>query len=66
MSQQERQTLREEIARLFNHGLNDVEVYSSLSNEKLILPSDLIAVIRDLMSEKKNLICNDVMPEEDI
>ena len=53
MSQQERQALREEIAHLMNHGLNDVEIYSSLSNEKLILPSDLIAVIRDLMSENK-------------
>jgi hypothetical protein len=65
MDKQKRQALREEIARHINHGLSDIEIFSIIFQEDTILPSDLIAVIRDLMSEEKNLICNDVMPEKD-
>lgn len=50
MDQKKRLSLREEIAKLIAHGLNDKEIYGQLPT---CYPADLIGVIRDLMEERK-------------
>jgi len=46
-------TLREEIIKHIDDGQNDIEIYSSLlSNDHLVLPSDLIGVIREILTER--------------
>jgi hypothetical protein len=51
MTKAKRDSLREEIAQGFNHGLNDVEIYGQLNGKDPVYPSDLIAIIRDLMTD---------------
>jgi hypothetical protein len=51
MTEKERQALKERIASLINHGLDNAETYRTL--DKSVCPADLIAVIRDLMDERK-------------
>jgi len=53
MDQKKRLTLREDIARCINHGLNDKEIYGQVSFKDSVYPADLIGVIRDLMEERK-------------
>ena len=54
MNKKQLEALREQIAKGFNHGLNNSEVYATLGkHDECTYPADLIAVIRDLMDERK-------------
>jgi hypothetical protein len=50
MDQKKRLSLREDIARGINHGLNNLEIYGQLPT---CYPADLIGVIREMMEERK-------------
>jgi hypothetical protein len=51
--------LREQIARGINHGLNDLEIYSTLGKKnESVYPAELIGVIRDLMQDRKDYFEN--------
>jgi hypothetical protein len=54
MDEKKQQALRERIAQGINHGLSNLEIYGIINDKGIIYPSDLIGVIRDLMTEKSS------------
>jgi hypothetical protein len=60
MQEDQREKLKEKIARLINHGLDDTEISILLVKEYDLMTCtpDLIAIIRDLMSKKHVCTCS--------